>query len=315
MADWPAPDQLDVWQGLPRPPAPGSTRAEMAGRIALSRFRDGLPVSDAIIEELFALADRDGEARPGTFTEREREEIRGDRQRTDRVREVVAGADAGLSRIELCWLAGRRGVRVFLTGDQDRYRQLLVEALGADRVAVLRARFSEREMTEFSRRLREAMGQLAEQGILISTMHPEPDAYKVNYFAADPARAERTLRERFGAFAAFEYLGASRYAIRPQPFGSWLASGNDLHVFYGLGRNGEQPASCSALEFDDSVVVAVLIRDLVGVKTLIGGFTRSHCTITLSRPLGDRAVIDNADNVARPHWTIAANTSRHRSDP
>lgn len=67
--------------------------------------------------------------------------------------------------------------------------------------------------------------------------------------------------ERFHQFAEFEYLGASRYAIRSQPFGSWLASGTDLHVFYALDHNGEQPAGCSVLEFDDKVVVSITIRD------------------------------------------------------
>lgn len=199
MPDWPAPDLLAVWQGSPRPPA-AESRAEIAGRIALSRFREGLPVSDEVIEELFALADRNGEQRPGMFTEQEREEIGRDRQRVERAREALAGAEPVPSQIEICRLDGRRAVRVFLTGDLDFYRERLVQALGADRVVVMPARFSERQMVGFRDRILEASDELAGSGIFISRLNGGPDAFTVRYFAADFERAEETLRERFGEF-------------------------------------------------------------------------------------------------------------------
>lgn len=75
---------------------------------------------------------------------------------------------------------------------------------------------------------------------------------------------------------------------------------------YALNRNGEQPANVTVVERDDSVIVSVTILDWRGAKTLVGGFTPSHHTIELRQPVRARAVIDNAENRARPHWTEAA---------
>jgi hypothetical protein len=46
-----------------------------------------------------------------------------------------------------------------------------------------------------------------------------------------------------------------------------------------------------------------MIKDRRGWKTFVGGFTPSHATIALARPLGGRVVIDDSANRARPHWT------------
>jgi hypothetical protein len=101
-------------------------------------------------------------------------------------------------------------------------------------------------------------------------------------------------------------LGASRHVLAPHPFGSWLANGNLLHVFYGLPHNGEQPAAGVFTELGDSVIIALMIRDWRGAKTLRGGFSPAHVTLELKAPLGDRIVIDNFDNRVRPHWETAA---------
>ena len=54
------------------------------------------------------------------------------------------------------------------------------------------------------------------------------------------------------------------------------------------------------------MIVALTILDWRGAKTLVGGFTPLHATVKLRSPLGARAVIDNSENSARPHWTAAA---------
>ncbi len=55
------------------------------------------------------------------------------------------------------------------------------------------------------------------------------------------------------------WLAAVSVAEEPQPFGSWIAEGNTLSVFYALGRNGEQPGRCTANEPEDSVIVTLTI--------------------------------------------------------
>ena len=53
------------------------------------------------------------------------------------------------------------------------------------------------------------------------------------------------------------------------------------------------------------MIVALTILDWRGAKTLIGGFIPSHATVRLDSPVGDRVVIDDAENRARPHWKQA----------
>ena len=72
-------------------------------------------------------------------------------------------------------------------------------------------------------------------------------------------------------------------------------------MFYGLPRNGERPGCCEAFETESAVIVSLRILDLRGAKTLVGGFIASHATIQLRAPLGNRSVIDDAENRPRPH--------------
>jgi hypothetical protein len=103
--------------------------------------------------------------------------------------------------------------------------------------------------------------------------------------------------------AALTYRGAARSGLRPQPFGSWLAEGDRLHVFYGPGLKRERPGRCVAVECEDGVIVALSILDWLGPKSLLGGFNPFARTVELAAPLGGRPLIDNADDRARPHWT------------
>ena len=114
------------------------------------------------------------------------------------------------------------------------------------------------------------------------------------------------MRQRLGNDVPLTYLGASPWYLRPQPFGSWLADGHTLHLFYGLPHNGEQPGGCVMIEREDCVLVSLTIVDWLGAKTRRGGFTRSHATVALQTELGQRAVVDCSENRARPHWRTAA---------
>src|SRR5690242_15132673 len=239
----------------------------------------------------------------GFFTPEEEADTYGDSERVERARAVLADAGDAFCELEVCWHDGRRAVRVWLTAERERYERRLVEALGRDRVLVEPARRSAREVEALHERVRAEAAELAQEGIRLSSTGPRRDRLALAYWAADAAGAERVLHERYGDFATFAYLGASPRGLSPQAFGSWLAEGSRLHVFYGLGRNGERPGTCTVVESDDGVIVQLSVLDWLGAKTLIGGFTPAHATVELAARLGDRPVIDNADNRARPHWT------------
>lgn len=100
-----------------------------------------------------------------------------------------------------------------------------------------------------------------------------------------------------------EWLGPASIAEEPCPFGSWIADQRRLTVFYALPRNGEQPGRCTVSEDPDRVIVTLTIRVPQGVRTGMGGFRRSHATVELSAPVGERIVIDAAENLQRPPWT------------
>lgn len=152
--------------------------------------------------------------------------------------------------------------------------------------------------------------ELAAEGVYVSW--PSPPGV-IRYFAIDDQRAEALLRKRCGEQTELQLLGASRRVLRPHPFGSWLADGESLHVFYALPPNGEEAGGHVAAELDDCVIVALSIVDWLGAKTLMGGFRPLHATVSLEAALGDRPVIDNFDNRVRPHWKTAAKTPRPRA--
>ncbi len=278
-----------------------TTDVDPAARIARHRLDSGLPVSSEIVSAVLAKNARDG--RNGSYTDAEEQDIFRDHERRDKAQAVLAHAENVLSSIEVCWLNGQRAVRVWLTAEHDRYRDLLTGALGPDRVLVEQTRYTARESREFHERVRADSSELAEQGIYLSSFGPTRDGVDVAYYAADFVLADKLLHDRYGAFAHIRYEGASPYTIRDHPFGSWHDAGNQLHLFYALPHNGEQPGSATAVERNGSLIVSLTIVDWRGAKHLKGGFTPSHLTIDLSEPLGNRQVIDNCENRARPHWT------------
>src|SRR5581483_7560869 len=204
-----------------------------------------------------------------------------------------------------CWRDGRRAVRVLLTGEQDRYTRLLSGVIDPDRLVIDTAAFTDAELRRRSEQVSAESKQLAADGIFLTGFGTGLDGFVIQYVAANFARADRVLHDMFGDFATIHYRGASNHTFRDFPFGSWLAEGDRLHVFYGLPHNGERPAGCQAFETESAVIVSLTILDWRAAKTLVGGFFPSHATVWLREPLGDRSVIDNAENRARPHWTQA----------
>jgi len=279
------------------------SEAEQRVVIATARIRQGLSVSDAILSEVLAFQRSASQA--GIFTPAEREDIYGDNDRVERARAVLADADAVLGSLQVCWVNGRRGVRVLLTGEHDRWRQRLSAELGAELVLVEPAAMTERESTRLQQEVHAARSELADQGIFVTRHGHGVDGFEVSYLAWDQAAAVAALRSRFGDGVKLNYRGASDHTFSPFPFASWLAEDDLLHLFYGLPHNGERPGGCQAFENDRAVVVALTIKDWRGAKTAIGGFIPSHATVHLSRPLGDRVVIDDSHNRVRSHWTSA----------
>jgi hypothetical protein len=300
MDKWPDSNQLGIYEP-PRLPRPPTLAADRQAGIVSRRFEIGLPVTADIVSEVLAATGPNG--RSGVYTDAEEADTYDGNERSDRAMEVLADADDVLAGIDLCWLQGRQAVRVWLTGELDHYRQLLIEALGAERVAVEQARYSIRESGELHGRVRTDEAELAEQGIYVTSSGASRDGVAVGYYAADFAFADRLLHDRYGAFARIRYKGASRDAIKNHPFGGWHATGNQLHVFYARPHNREQSGTATTLEQDDCVIVSLTIVDSLLPKRQGHRPTPSHLTIDLSQPLGTRTVIDNSENRARPHWT------------
>lgn len=304
MGDWPGTDRDAVYVPPAQPPVLPSD-AEVRARIAGARIQQGLPVSDEILARIIAGGSQSGPGGPGMFTEAEQEDIYGDNDRVGQARAVLADAEHVLGGVQVCWRNGRRGVRVLLTGEQDRWRQLLSEVIEPDRLVIGSAEASEREVRAREQEVRAQVEQLAEQGIFLTRHGTGLEGFEISYLAFDDERADRVLRDRFGDFATIHYDGASNHTFRPVAFGSWLAHEDQLHLFYGLPRNGERPAGGQVFETERAVIVAVMILDWRGAKRLIGGFIPSHATVQLRDPLGDRVVIDDAANRTRSHWTQA----------
>lgn len=60
-----------------------------------------------------------------------------------------------------CWVEGRRGVRVLLTGEQDRYRRLLSEVIDPDRLVIDIVKLTEAQLRDRERAVRAQAEDLA----------------------------------------------------------------------------------------------------------------------------------------------------------
>jgi hypothetical protein len=302
--DWP--DGIDERVYIPPAITPVPvTQDDVRVRLVSARVRERLPVDEDTLSQITRAGYAADPDRAGIYTAEERQDIYSDSERVARARAVLADAADVFGDLQVCWLDGRRAVRVLLTGELERYRERLSAAIGSERVLVEQTAFTETELRRRAEEMRAQSERLAADGIQITMSGYTIDGFVIEYLAADFARADRLLHERFGEFATIRYRGASNHTFRPIAFGSWATDGQQLHLFYALPRNAEQPGGAQVFETDTAVIVALWIKDWRGAKTLIGGFTPSHATVQLSAPLGQRDVIDNADNRARPHWTQA----------
>jgi hypothetical protein len=302
VSDWPPTDRAGVYT-LPRQMHEPPTIETQLARLATHRLSQGLPVSGEILEEVLELQQtRDGIETRAEHAERERTSAL-----VDEVRGTLMSSNAGpvLGSVERCWIDGRGGVRVRLTAQLDRYRALLEKQFGPDRIRVEPATFAQAHGTAMQMRLRGDAEILTQHGIRLSRFGTGRDGFQIAFYAWDQQEAEHFLRDRYGTGLILEYQGASSRTFRAFSFASWLAEGDLLHVFYALAHNGERPGSCLAWEDERSVVVALSIKDSRGPKHLVGGFTPSHATVQLERPLQDRVVIDDSANRVRPHWSEA----------
>jgi hypothetical protein len=302
VAEWPGSDQQAVYVPSVDPPAPVAAD-ELRARLASARIRSGLTVDEEILSQIMAEGYAADPGRARIYTASEQEDIYGDNERLDRARAVLSNAEDVLGGLQVCWTSGRRGIRVQLTGERAHYRRLLSEVIDPARLVIDTATLTETELARRGEEVRAHSEQLAADGIILTRSGSGAEGFVIEYLAADFERADRVLHDRFGDFATIRYRGASNHTFRVLPFGSWLAEDDRLHVFYGLPRNGERPGGCQAFETESVVVVSLTVKDWRGAKTLVGGFIASHATVQLREPLGDRSVIDDADNRARPHWT------------
>ena len=92
--------------------------------------------------------------------------------------------------------------------------------------------------------------------------------------------------------------------------------------FFGADRGRAMaqlgtPGSCTARELPDRVIVTLTVLAPQGFRTAVGGFNPSHATVEFAEPLGERVVIDAAENDERPSWTerrAGPRLSRHHAD-
>lgn len=304
MTDWPSGDREAVYI----PPAVAVDAVgldELRARLAGARVCQGLSAGEECLSQIMRKGYASEPQRAGIYTESEQQDIYGDKHRVDAARTVLADAEDVLGGLQVCWHNGRRGIRVLLTDKLDHYQQLLGAVIEPERLVVEQVSLTETELARRGKAVRAQSDQLAADGIFLTRSGNGRDGFVIEYLAADFARADQVLQNRFGDFATIRYRGASHHTFRAVPFGSWLADEDRLHVFYALPHNGEQPGACQAFETETAVVVALTIKDCRGAKTLIGGFSASHATAQLREPLGNRHVIDDAHNRARQHWTQA----------
>jgi hypothetical protein len=192
-------------------------------------------------------------------------------------------------------------------GDTDTRSPDGTDARSTAQRSEVPAGLTEEQIERQSDAVFEQMDELAALGIelLGSSIKPTGEI-EVQYMAGDQHAAEQVFRERFGEIVRPRWEGATRApTFTAFAFGSWLSEEDRLTVFYGLPLNGQRPGGCLAFETEQAVIVSLQILTPRGPRTLIGGFTPSHATVRLERPLGQRAVIDDPANRSRPHCTLA----------
>lgn len=214
MSGWPPRDRESVYVPAAIPASPQS-EVEQRAALAASRVREGLSVSDEILSEILGA---ECSTRVGIYTPAEREDIFGDRERVALAQAVLGDAEDVLGGLQVCWVDGRRGVRVLLTAEHERYRERLSERLGVERVVVERAAMNERDVRRLQASIRAQSSELEQQGVFLTRHGKGLDGLEIEYLAWDPVSAEVTLRERFGDEVTLRYRGASNHTFSEFPF-------------------------------------------------------------------------------------------------
>ena len=305
MSVWPQGDDATVYEPPQAPPVAPSA-IEIKAQLAAARVREGLPAGESELEDVLAQrASDDPWLQQTMFTRAEHEEMDAEFFVDERVQELLQDDEGVLLRREVGWQNGRRVLTIYLSDDQDDIRRRLVEAVGTDRLKFGSARFTVEETERRTQAIWDESDDLEAAGIQLTGSGARPSGeITVDFTAADPDRAEQVLRERFGEIVQPHWQGGTAtHTFRAFAFGSWLCEDDRLTVFYGLPHNGERFGGCQTFETDRTVVVSLQILAPRGWSTLIGGFTPSHVTVRLERPLEQRLVIDDSANRARPHWT------------
>lgn len=164
--------------------------------------------------------------------------------------------------------------------------------------------FSARQLHALQARVNDDHDELSALGIDVASTGVAEDCVEIEFCAADPDRSLRLLTERYGPALGAVWLAESRTVEVPKAFGSWIADGTRLTVFYGLDHNTERPVRVELLELAQAVIVTVIVsRIMVGPVTAVGGYRRAHTTVELELPLANRPVLDAAGSPARPRWT------------
>jgi hypothetical protein len=164
-------------------------------------------------------------------------------------------------------------------------------------------RFSRRQLHTLQARVNGDRDELAALGIDIASTGVAHNCIRTEFCAADPDRSLQLLTERYGPALRAVWLAGSRTAEIPKAFGSWVADGTQLTMFYGLHHNSERPGRVEFLELTEAVIVTVIVtRVMVGPVTAVGGYRPAHATVELEVPLGKRPVLDAAGSPARRRW-------------
>jgi hypothetical protein len=305
MPVWPPENHTPIYQP-PRAPLAAPSTIESKAQLAAARVREGLPAGETELEDVLARrASDDPWLQQTMFTRAEGEEMDAELLVDEKVQELVGDNEGVLLHREVGWQNGRRVRAIYLSDDQEDIRRTLVEAVGTDRLNFRSAKFTVEDTERTTHRIWNERDDLEAAGIHLIGSSAEPSGeITVDFAASEPDIAEQLLRERFGEIVHPRWTGATAtHTFRAFAFGSWLCEDDRLTVFYGLPHNGEHFGSCQAFETERAVIVSLQILVPRGWQTAIGGFTPSHATVRLERPVGERVVIDDSANRVRSHWT------------
>ena len=291
-ASVPAAHDVAAYLAKDVPPGDGDPRA----RVAAARWRVGLPVTDEIVDDVLRHAEGLFVAGRPTYTEAEEQEMR---TYDARLRRDVAAIvePQHLAEVRLIWLGGRRGVEVGVTFADD-YQQRLAQAVGAERVRVVKSEVAIAAALEIQEAVGNDLARLGDAGVDVELV----DGERIEYFAADEATSAALLRDRYGQGANPVWLGPDRDVMGPQPFGSWTADGSQLTVFFPVEGEGVPVILCEARELDQCVIVTVTSSLPAEGPRWLPSFRPWQATLRLKTSVGDRAVLDGIANAPRPRW-------------